>query len=179
MLPNWLRSVRRLLFAAPIRHTIRTHTARRTALSAVELEERLNPATPLVTSVFQNGVDTGGGAYTGTRDTYLRRHRANATPHPAPAATVLVDWPDAGGTNDTQGLLRFNNIFGSGAGQIPLGAKIINAFLTFNTPNPGDGGEFHRMLIDWQDTVIWNTSTGGIYNAQPGLQADGAEAAVA
>jgi len=179
MLPNWLRGVRRRLFATEAPYTIRTHRARRARLAAVELEERLNPATPLVTSVFQNGVDTGGGVYSGTKDTEVRRDGANATTNFATATTVLIDWPDAGGTNDTQALLRFNSMFGSGAGQIPLGAKIVSAVLHVNTTNPGDGGEFHRMLVDWQDTVTWNTATGGIYNGQAGIQADGAEAVAA
>ena len=95
MLPNWLRTVRRRLTGAPIPHTIRNRPTRRVALAAVELEERLNPATPLVTSVFQNGVDTGGGVYSGTKDTEVRRDGANATTNFATAATVLIDWPDA------------------------------------------------------------------------------------
>jgi hypothetical protein len=44
------------------------------------------------------------------------------------------------------------------------------------TTNAGDGGEFHRMHVDWQDSITWNTATA---NGTPGLQAAGAEAAVA
>src|SRR5262249_12877821 len=122
------------------------------------------------TSVFQQGVDS----YTGTKDTYVRQDGTNANANRATAATVLIDWPDAGNNNDTQALLRFDNIFGAGAGQIPVGARIVRATLTVQTTNPGDGGEFHRMLVNWADTVTWNTATA---NGTAGLQADGVEAA--
>ena len=41
------------------------------------------------------------------------------------------DTPNAGG--DTQGLFRFDGIFGSGAGQIPPGARIISATMQLTT----------------------------------------------
>src|SRR5207245_4141142 len=138
------------LTAPPRNHTRRTRSARRPMLAAVQLEERLTPATPLTTSIFQNGLDNGGGIYTGTKDTYVRQDGTNATANRATAATVLIDWPDAGNNNDTQALVRFDNVFGAGAGQIPLGAKIVGAVLSVNTTNPGDGGEFPRLLANWQ-----------------------------
>src|SRR5438105_4332238 len=109
MLPAWLRTLRRRLTAPPRHHTIRTRSARRPMLAAVQLEERLTPATPLTTSIFQNGLDNGGGIYAGTKDTYVRQDGTNATANRATAATVLIDWPDAGSNNDTQALLRFDN----------------------------------------------------------------------
>src|SRR5438128_6336623 len=138
MLPAWLRTLRRRLTAAPRRHTIRTRPARRAPLAAIELEERLTPATPLTTSVFQNGVDTGGGVYAGTKDTYVRQDGTNATANRATAATVLIDWPHAGNNNDTQALLPFDNVIGAGAGQLPPGPKIVSAVLSVNTTTAGD-----------------------------------------
>jgi hypothetical protein len=156
MMPGWLRSVRRRPRPAPhaptVRHTPAAH------LTALSLEDRIAPAT----SIFQEGVDVGFGAYVGTKDTYVRRDGTNATTSRATAATVFVDAPDLGEpnvSNTTQGLLRFNTIVGTNPGQIPPNARIVRAYLTVMTTNPGDGGEFHRMLVDWADTITWNTAT--------------------
>src|SRR5688572_10356134 len=80
------------------------------------------------TATFQQGVN----GYAGTADTY---GRADQTTTRFPnAAIVLVD-------NDNpiaHGLLRFDNIFGTGAGQVPPVAMILSASLTLRTSNDGD-----------------------------------------
>src|SRR5262245_4487475 len=113
------------------------------------------------TATFQQGVN----GYTGTADTYGRADQPT-TRFPN-AVIVLVD-------NDNpiaHGLIRFDNIFGSGAGQVPLSATISSATLTVRTSNDGDPVWFHRMLVAWDETNNWNEfATSG-----PGLQADGVE----
>ncbi|HEY1380582.1 MAG TPA: DNRLRE domain-containing protein [Gemmataceae bacterium] len=171
MLPHWLRAVRRRFLPAP-RPAL---PARRARLSALPLEDRVTPSV----SVFQQGVN----GYTGTLDTGLTQ--ATPTTNRATNGNVTVDFTDpAPATNTAEGLLRFNNLFSDAAGPIPLGAKIIRATLTLSQTAgnaQGDGGEFHRMLINWSDTATWNgtgAGTGG-WNSTPGLQDDGVEMATA
>ena len=61
----------------------------------------------------------------------LRMRLVNATPIP----------------NPNQVLIRFDNIIGSGAGQVPAGATIHAAILeltSINADAQGAGGQFHR-----------------------------------
>jgi len=89
----------------------------------------------------------------------------------ATAASITVDREDPA-PFWAQGLLRFNNIFGNGAGQIPLGATIHSATLTLNQNNPGSLNNGYRMLIDWTAESTWNSFNNGVTN-------DGVEAVVA
>jgi hypothetical protein len=112
---------------------------------------------------FQHGQD----GYAGVKDTYLHQSSPNASQ--ATAGSLTVDSVDKKG--EVQALLRFEHIFGSEPGQIPLGAVIVSATLELNTTGKGDGARLHRMLMPWQDTDTWNSLGSGI-------QADGQEAAV-
>ena len=63
------------------------------------------------------------------------------------AVVLFVDAADA--DNESQVLLRFDDIVGTGAGQIPVGSKIHSAQLVLaSTVNDGqgDGGSFHALL---------------------------------
>lgn len=90
---------------------------------------------------FQNGLN----GYTGTFD---RRISSAATDESngADSAAYFLDGfaPDGTDANtdpdspDTQGLIRFDNIFGNGAGQIPAGATILDAKLTLTTSLAGN-----------------------------------------
>ena len=74
---------------------------------------------------FQNGVD----GYQGTFDMFISSNEANEELG-ANVANYFVDGSNFGGSPDTQGLFRFDDIFGDGAGQIPTGATILDAHLT-------------------------------------------------
>ena len=77
------------------------------------------------TVTFQNGVNS----YTGTYDRYIFQTPGGGVDGSSvPDFTLL-----AGGVNEQQGLIRFDNIFGSNPGQIPLGAKIVDASLQLTT----------------------------------------------
>ncbi|WP_237217872.1 DNRLRE domain-containing protein, partial [Falsiroseomonas oryziterrae] len=110
---------------------------------------------------FQQGV----GGYAGTVDTNLRG--ADPTTSYAVAKQLFTDTETGGAPG--QALLRFDGLFGTGPGQIPLGATIVSASLTLQTSDTGDGGALHRMLRSWSDTDTW-ASLGS------GIQADGFEA---
>ena len=118
---------------------------------------------------FQQNVDSGLGLYTTAADMELRQREPDGVFDSGldPAAGMLVDWD--GGTVNSQVLLRFGELFGDQAGQIPLGSHIVSARLVVKTDNPGDGGTFHRLLNPFDQNVSWN-STGD------GIQTDGVEA---
>ena len=81
------------------------------------------------------------------------------------AVTITVD-----GSPLQHVLLRFDDIFGNGAGQIPLGATIQSATLTVNVTNASaNAAAFHRMLQGWSATSNWDSLVGGV-------QANGTEA---
>ena len=113
-------------------------------------------------SRFQEGVS----GYTGTQDTYVQ----DTTPTTAygSASTVLVD----DGSPQGQGLLRFDNLFGSGVGQIPYGATITSASLSFYVTNhdAADTVYLYRMFSAWTEGSTWNT-------LGTGIQTNGSEAA--
>jgi hypothetical protein len=90
--------------------------------------------------------------------------------------TIDADEP-AGTGKKTQGLLRFDNIFGNGASQIPIGSTITSATLKINITNQGTGMMLHRMVSDWVDTsptLTWSGSFGG-----DGVDTNGIEALAA
>lgn len=72
-----------------------------------------------------------------------------------------------------QTLLQFQNIFGTGPGQIPPGTNIISAQLRLNQTDPsGNQPRVHRMIAAWDGTATWNSFVEGVTN-------DGVEAMVA
>jgi hypothetical protein len=126
------------------------------------------PAGTAVASFRQNV-----NGYVSAHDT---RIRANAPDLDGSAlASAFVDWDVAGTSveNDDQILIRFDDVFGSNAGQIPPGSTIHAAMLDLATVignGYGDGGQFFAMYAPWQDTDTWNILVNGV-------TADGLEAA--
>jgi hypothetical protein len=99
----------------------------------------------LVTS-FRQGVD----GYTGTVDTHVRSD--NATTSYGTLNAVLAD----NLSPLCHGLLRFDNLFGTGPGQIPPGATVTSAKLYLQTTNWGNDIRVHRMRVPWSGTSTWN-----------------------
>ncbi|OWY63865.1 hypothetical protein B7486_50565, partial [cyanobacterium TDX16] len=100
---------------------------------------------------FQDGVS----GYDATVDTFI--HAGSATANNA-AATVLVCDGQPPVADERQVLLRFDNIFGNGVGQIPLGSTIQSATLTVMITNASlTGASLHRMTQAWLDSNNWNT----------------------
>lgn len=107
-------------------------------------------------NTFRQGVS----GYSGTQDTYLEEN----TPTTSRGNENTVKVENSGGTRQ-QGLIRFDNIFGAGAGQIPFGSIINSATLTVFVTNTSASGaqiRLHRMLVTWPETATWNSMTGGI-----------------
>ena len=106
--------------------------------------------------------------YTGTVDTFLLEADPDADMSAAPE--IGTDGDDPGGTGqDTQVLLRFEDIFGEGEDQIPPGTEIQSAVLRLTTTNPGSGASLHRMRSPWNPTDGWSVYGGD--GVQVGVEA--------
>jgi hypothetical protein len=114
---------------------------------------------------FQQGMN----GYAGTSDTNLRE--ADATGLYGSELEVSIDASDDGGVS--QALLRFDGLFGIGAGQIKASDTINSATLTLQITSQGSGISLHHMLVSWnQATATWNSLGNGI-------QVNGVEAGAA
>jgi hypothetical protein len=133
------------------------------ATVSVTVEQAEEPPPGSMTLQFQHG----SNGYFGVVDTYL--HQSQPDTSRASSTTLVVDSVDNKG--EVQALLRFDDLFGSASGQIPLGATILSATLVVQTTSKGDGATLHRMLLPWSDSATWNS-------LESGIQADGIEAMI-
>jgi len=119
------------------------------------------------TITFQQGID----GYFGAVDTFVRESAASVNY----SGTGTVQLDDAGAAEE-HGLLRFQDVFGTGFGQIPLGSMIVSAdLLLYGT---GTGGSFaiHDLVDDLDfSTIKWENA---LSNGIAGIQADDIEAAM-
>ena len=115
------------------------------------------PAPTLLT--FQQGTD----GYAGTSDTYL----AEQTPSTSYGSATDVQWDTSWGSTGDEaiGLIRFEGVFGSGYGQVPVGAQITSATLTVFVYDTGDYGSMREVLVDWNESVTYNG-----FGGDPGAQ---------
>lgn len=115
------------------------------------------------TIVFQEGTLLPNSvAYVGTQDT--RIEESSATIAFGSALSVRSDLESFGGV--TQGLVRFENLFGALPDRIPPGSTISSAVLTlevFNSSNTPVGiVSVHRMTTLWNENSTWNSLVGGV-----------------
>ena len=107
----------------------------------------------LTTNTYQEGV-----SYSGTQDTSIN----STVPGSSNGATTTVS---VGGAASSTGLIRFDSLFGSGPGQIPLGSTVHSASLRVNVTS-GTSVEstisLHRVLANWSETSTWNTLGSGL-----------------
>lgn len=119
---------------------------------------------------FQQDVD----GYSGMADTWIGS--ANADTDNSASSVVEWDGEDGGGQN--YGLLRFDDIFGSGPGQIPSEVAIDSAVLSYEVTNAGHEATVNEVLVDWAppSPVTWNN-----FGGDAGVQSDeyGAEVGLA
>lgn len=109
------------------------------------------------TATFRQGVDT-----------YVHSYNPNSSYAGATSLNVDTDDPvGSGGYQQT--LIRFSDLVGPNAGQIPAGSTIISAKLELNVTNTGNTVNVHRMLRAWTDGDTWNSLGNGV-------QVDGSEA---
>ena len=122
------------------------------ALSS-ELQDDWSGILPIVS--FQDG----SGGYASTADTELDSSSPDSNNGTEESVSIVA------GMNEGQGLIRFDNIFGAGAGQVPPGATITSATLTVNVTSASLAGaniELHEMLVTWDESSTWNSLTNGV-----------------
>jgi hypothetical protein len=87
------------------------------------------------------------------------------------------------GIRGSQALIKFEDLFGSAAGQVPTGSRIFGGFLTLNVTNastPQSDIRLFRMLQDWhEESATWADVQGNLGNGIiNGVTPDGVEASV-
>jgi acid phosphatase len=110
------------------------------------------------TATFRQGVN----GYAGTTDTVINSANPDAAHGLAPGVVLVAD--DA---SRTQGLIRFDNLFGHGAGQVPLGATILSAKLSIVTGLYGDEHSYnevslHQLSVPFNQDSTWNSLGSGV-----------------
>ncbi len=108
---------------------------------------------------FQNGFN----GYEGTEDAFVMSgapdQNTNFQSHPE-GNRFQTEWDgsDSGGRN--LGLFKFNQLFGDGPNQVPLGAQIVSARLETIVANAGSSSQastISNLLLEWdQETVTFN-----------------------
>lgn len=102
----------------------------------------------------------GAGGYVGTQDTEIRS--GNPASSFGSATSISIDLINVG---HGQGLIRFDSLFGTGAGQIPPGALINSATLRVTVIDVAGAGvqvTLHRMQVAWTESSTWNSLVNGI-----------------
>jgi hypothetical protein len=112
---------------------------------------------PVQTRIFREGF----AAYAGAEDAELRQADPAAAFGDQPSFAIDSDDPP-GTAGDTQVLLRFSNLFGTGPGQIPPDVRITSAVLTLTVTAEGSGFTLHRALADWSEAATWNSLASGV-----------------
>lgn len=98
--------------------------------------------------IFQQRSD----GYAGTIDVQINEN--NPRLDYSGESTVTTDQDDSG--SRVQSMLVFNDIIGSGVGQIPAGSTILSARLFFTVTSSTKGSvALHRMLMPWVESNTW------------------------
>ena len=108
---------------------------------------------------FRQGVN----GYTGTEDTYIWE----TNPTTSYGSDVVVKWDTESSGGLVFGLLRFDDIFGAGADQVPTGATILSAIMTYTVNNVGHTADVNDALVDWTEAETYNG-----FGGEAGVQAD-------
>jgi len=112
------------------------------------------------TLVFQQGLD----GYQGTMDTFIETSDPLNSNGALESLFCDTDEPDGTG-NDNYVLIRFEDLFGTGPGLIPLDAGIISATFSFDVATGFNGGPFQDVAVDWDEDTTWST-----FGPSPGVQ---------
>ncbi|MEO1498813.1 MAG: Calx-beta domain-containing protein [Planctomycetota bacterium] len=131
-------------------------------------------------ATFQNGVS----GYFGVADTTLDGELT--TTNLGFESSILVDQVKGVGEDvlpfvrPQQALLRFDDLFGAAANQIPEGSQVFDAFITINVSSIASGAEvgLFKLEKDWDgDSATWRDPQ-GIRGGEivDGVTPDGAEA---
>ncbi len=129
--------------------------------------EALEDRRLMAVAVFQQGA----GGYGSQEDTVIFSQDRNT--NFGTEGNISADQQDF--NNVRQGLLKFGNLFGTGPGQIPIGATINSATLDVfvqDSSNAAMQMSLYRMQTDWSESsATWNS-----FGAIGGVQASEGEA---
>jgi hypothetical protein len=120
-----------------------------------------------ITREFQDGLN----GYSGTVDTYIFSSPPEVDN--SFGTEEVVQWdsedpPSSPTSGEQDALIRFDNIFGDGANQVPIGASIVSATLSYVVVNIGTEANIFNVLVsDWNESTTWNT-----FGPTAGIQAD-------
>ncbi|WP_425398640.1 metallophosphoesterase [Aeoliella sp.] len=117
------------------------------------------------------GFRQNANAYVGAQDTYIGNSSTESTLPTANLSRSPVLRVD-GDEDSEQALIRFDDLFGNGPGQVDPGT-VFRATLSICTGAASPtmtGASLHRLLVDWSDTDSWDSLVDGVV-------ADGTEAA--
>ena len=171
---NWLKSLVKTWVARESRKARRRKTSR---LRVEHLESRDVPSTSVT---FQQGAVPNGDVnpYSGTTEVRIDSSNPNANTVPNSTTNTsgfyFLDGANAGDlTSPNQwDLIRFDNIFGNGPGQIPVGSVIRSATLSYSTGTSSGtgadssssptGGPFGVVPLQTpiDTTTTWNSFAG-------------------
>jgi hypothetical protein len=101
----------------------------------------------------------GASSYSGTRDTFLEQAAPGIDHGQGTNLRWDADYPSGTGLA-AYVLLRFEGIVGSMPGQIPPGATINSAVLTYVVTDTGDMGELREPLADWTEASTFASYCG-------------------
>ena len=125
------------------------------------------------------GLDTGGTTRTfqqGANGYYAAVDgNVDSLAPTANRAGLSYAWTDVGPTDAAGMLLRFENLFGNGANQIPAGSTITSVSLRVGHYVDGSSSataSLHQMLTPWSASASWNSMT----VSGAGIQFDNLEA---
>ncbi|MGA1132046.1 MAG: NF038122 family metalloprotease [Prochlorotrichaceae cyanobacterium] len=113
---------------------------------------------------FQQGVN----GYAGTIDTFIAGTSSWATESYGSATTINVDGDEK--SAPIQGLIRFENIFGTQTGQIATNATITSAVLQLQVQDAGNAIAVHNMLQTWSGSSTWKSLNTGGEGIQVGIE---------
>ncbi|UCD30135.1 MAG: DNRLRE domain-containing protein, partial [Planctomycetota bacterium] len=111
------------------------------------------------TAIFQQGVN----GYSGTVDTFLNEAALDVS-H---GDLTEFKWGKEKSNRQVFGLIRFDDVFGSDPGQIPPGATIISAAISYNVMECGFAAVVNELHMDWNEDVTYNT-----FGEDAGVQSD-------
>ncbi|MBB5351435.1 hypothetical protein HNR46_001671 [Haloferula luteola] len=120
------------------------------------------PQVPTTTVSFQEGTE----AYTGQLDMLVSERGTEFDKLGVDYDNYFLDGRPANSSPDDNALIHFDNIFGDGPGQIPVGSEVIDAHLYLTTSTVGNaqtGGPYlvDRLVIpvDYVTAIGENTTT--------------------
>ena len=117
------------------------------------------------TVTYQQG--DGKGSPSDTDDSWLEGD-STSTNHGAELSILVDDSPNY------HAVIKFPNIFGGGANQIPLGSTINSATLTLVVFDPGSDISVYQITESWVESqVTWNSRSSGVSWSNAGCDGTG------